>query len=108
MDVNVAGLHKSSLKTEVRLMVERSGGCYCWVPAFLAPSGKQSWACGSRDEGLHAGRALDGWMQCSLSELCQCSMHLETSGDAGHTCCPGNFKYLLSQNRSIFCDEGIA
>lgn len=105
MDVNVAGLHKSSLKSEVRLMVERSGGCYCCVPTFLAPAGKQSWACGSGDEGLHAGRALDG---CSLSELCQCSMHLETSGDAGHTCCPGNFKYLLSQNRSIFCDEGIA
>lgn len=70
MDVNVAGLHKSSLKTEARLMVERSGDWYCWVPAFLAPSRKQSWACGSRDEGLHAGRALDGWMDgCSVVSL---------------------------------------
>lgn len=52
MDVNVAGLHKSSLKTEVRLMIESSGGWYCWMPAFLAPTRKESWACGSRDEGL--------------------------------------------------------
>lgn len=60
MDVSVAGLHKSSLKTEARLMVERSGGWCCWVPAFLAPSRKQSWAYDSRYERLHAGRALEG------------------------------------------------
>lgn len=47
-------------------MVESSGGWNWWVPTFLALSRKQSWACGSRDEGLQTGRALGGWMDQSI------------------------------------------